>query len=250
LRIIIPVVILLLTAACAPAGEKDEASTTPEAEGMAGLESELQAANEGIRDLSERFAELNEQHEALADRLSDLEDELSRLQQENSVRERIALHRDLSNTVPVIRTCSTRLFVPSMDDLLSDSIRAGPFSIYGVDTNPSSYGHIAAANNARYPLEKAVIIVEQNVVATVVVPSELRPSLSLFYDRSNQSSETRRLISDGDVSTTFIGCSTGPTPFGGSFIVAGAQCAVVEVYVDYQRSPEQVLIPFGVDACG
>jgi hypothetical protein len=89
----------------------------------------------------------------------------------------------------------------------------------------------------------------------VVIPASERARLSLDYTSvpPRDARENLFRVADGASQVTFKACSPGygygpQTPFAGGFIVAGAQCARIDIYISASTRPIQRQIPFGVSA--
>lgn len=99
---------------------------------------------------------------------------------------------------------------------------------------------------------KALVGVATGTVVRVSVPTSERTRLSLYYitaDPRNAAGYYR--VVDGERDVTFDACAPGPgvartTQFAGYFIVAGAQCARIDVYTTASPQPLRRQIPFGV----
>ncbi|MGH2910346.1 MAG: hypothetical protein ACRDK8_13760 [Solirubrobacteraceae bacterium] len=97
---------------------------------------------------------------------------------------------------------------------------------------------------------KALAVVAAGRSIQVVVPVAERARLSLTYAGFHPGPYR---VADGASAVTFRPCARGQYPgdqtqFAGGFIVARAQCAVIDVYVPGQRTPLRRQIPFGVPA--
>ncbi len=110
---------------------------------------------------------------------------------------------------------------------------------------------LAPHNGLALPV-KALVSVASGTVVRVSVPTSERTRLSLYYitaDPRNAAGYYR--VADGERDVTFDACAAGPgvartTQFAGYFIVAGAQCARVDIYTSTSRQPLRRQIPFGV----
>lgn len=99
---------------------------------------------------------------------------------------------------------------------------------------------------------KALVGVTIGTVVRVSVPASERTRLSLYYitaDPRNAAGYYR--VADGEREVTFDACAPGPgvphtTQFAGYFIVAGAQCARINIYAGTTSRPLRRQIPFGV----
>jgi len=103
---------------------------------------------------------------------------------------------------------------------------------------------------------ESLVAVTDGSLARVGIPASEGERLSLDYtDLQPRTAAGRYRVSDGAQQVTFRACSRGSTEgpsslFEGGFIVAGAQCATVDVYADEVAGgpPIERRIPFGVPA--
>ena len=99
---------------------------------------------------------------------------------------------------------------------------------------------------------KGLVAVSRGHVVRVVVPAFERTRLSLDYTtlqpRAMISGYAYYRVSDGANEAVFHACPQGDrwTPFAGFFIVAGAQCAVLDIYTTASTQPLVRRVPFGV----
>jgi hypothetical protein len=103
------------------------------------------------------------------------------------------------------------------------------------------------------PALKVLAVVDAGAAVRVSVPPDERARLSLaFTYPSPTPTHDHFPIGDGATDVTFVPCSRaylhGPTQFTGLFIVAGAQCARLDVYPGSARRPIVRQVPFGVPA--
>ena len=103
------------------------------------------------------------------------------------------------------------------------------------------------------PAVKAMVEVTGGAIGRVVIPANERARLSLDYTSVPPRDARQDLfrVADGASQVTFKACSPGfgsPTQFAGGFIVAGAQCARVDIYTSANGLPIRRQIPFGVPA--
>ena len=115
---------------------------------------------------------------------------------------------------------------------------------------PASY----APAHGLAPSVKALVIVNAGATVRVRIPANERARLSLDYTyiqtlRSMNHGEYLRVV-DGASQVTFRACArgpgVGPTQFAGGIIVAGAQCARIDIYTSASNRPLVRQIPFGV----
>jgi hypothetical protein len=103
---------------------------------------------------------------------------------------------------------------------------------------------------------KALVAVNAGTVVWVRIPASERMRLSLDYTYiqtgRNTSQGTYFRVADGASQVTFKACSlaqnpTGqPSQFAGGFIVAGAQCARIDIYTSAKSRPLVRQLPLGV----
>jgi len=102
---------------------------------------------------------------------------------------------------------------------------------------------------------KALIAVSLGHVVRVVIPTVERSRLSMDYTfiptRAVLDGYGYFRVSDGASQVTFRSCSPGSyhdpqTAFAGAFLVAGTQCARIDIYVGSSSTPLRRQIPFGV----
>jgi hypothetical protein len=105
---------------------------------------------------------------------------------------------------------------------------------------------------------KALVAVRSGRVVRVVIPANERARLSLDYTYLPPRATIAYVayvdyfrVSDGASQVTFHACAPGSgngpeTPFAGGFIVAGAQCGVIDIYTSAITAPIRRQIPFGV----
>ena len=116
--------------------------------------------------------------------------------------------------------------------------------------HPASY----APTHGLAPSVKALVLVNAGTSVRVSIPASERGRLSLDYTyiqtlRSLNNGEYLR-VADGASQVTFRACArgpgVGPTQFAGGIIVAGAQCARIDIYTSAGNRPLVRQIPFGV----
>ena len=103
---------------------------------------------------------------------------------------------------------------------------------------------------------KALVAVNAGTVVRVRIPASERTRLALDYTYIQTGRNTKQgtyfRVADGASQVTFKACSlaqnpTGqPSQFAGGFIVAGAQCARIDIYTSNSSRPLVRQIPFGV----
>jgi hypothetical protein len=100
--------------------------------------------------------------------------------------------------------------------------------------------------------EKSLIAVNDGATVTISVPPDERRRLSLDYTYIRpRTAAGRYRVADGTSEVTFHACPPGSndspsSQFAGGFIVAGAQCARIDVQVGGDAARLERRIPFGV----
>ena len=114
---------------------------------------------------------------------------------------------------------------------------------------PPSY----APRHGLAPSQKALVVLNAGAVVRVSIPANERARLSLDYTYIQpRDSAGRHRVADGASQVTFKACAPGSNAgdtlslFDGGFIVAGAQCALVDIYTSASSQPLRRQIPFGV----
>ena len=132
------------------------------------------------------------------------------------------------------------------------TITAGGIAWFGLGDASYPPGTLTP-HNGLAPAVKSMAVVEDRTQVRVVIPAAERQRLSLDYSnvlpRDPQQSLFR--VSDGAYQVTFDGCSKflaggANTLFAGGFIVAGPQCATIDVYTSPDGTRVVQRIPFGV----
>ncbi|HEY5197490.1 MAG TPA: hypothetical protein VIJ51_10740 [Solirubrobacteraceae bacterium] len=160
--------------------------------------------------------------------------------------------------------CATTVFSPGQTwpnhwpRPLVNTIVAGPIAwpgILALATDAAGRGGPPATTYApRHGLAFAqdnLAAVTDGAVVTLSIPADERQRLSLDYTYIPPRADGRFQVADGASQVTFRGCSPGSNDapsslFEGGFIVAGAQCAQIDVYVRPTSRPLVRRIPFGV----
>jgi len=101
---------------------------------------------------------------------------------------------------------------------------------------------------------KALVAVDDGGVVRVSIPATERGRLSLDYTYIQPRNPNRPdpyRVADGAREVTFRACAPGSndapsTLYAGGFIVAGAQCARIDIYASVSDPPLRRQIPFGV----
>ena len=107
-----------------------------------------------------------------------------------------------------------------------------------------------SGRNGRYFLQKALAVVEAGALVKMEVPESARDRLALSYGLSGRS-DNLYALADGHPTWALRACDDTETQFNGGFIVAGAQCAPLDVFVEGQSAPIRVTLSFGMgkDGC-
>ena len=101
------------------------------------------------------------------------------------------------------------------------------------------------------PGVKALIVVAAGAVVRVGIPANESARLSLDYSNVPPRNARQNLfrVADGASRVTFKACASGQGPqteFAGGFLVAGAQCARIDIYTSVSNRPIRRQIAFGV----
>jgi hypothetical protein len=134
------------------------------------------------------------------------------------------------------------------------TIAAGPIAWLFLGRAGPHLGRLAPRHGLA-PAVKAMVEVAAGAVVRVVIPVNERVRLSLDYTSVPPRDARQNLfrVADGASQVTFRACSPvsgeGPqTQFAGGFIVAGAHCALIDIYMRASNQPIRRQIPFGVPA--
>jgi hypothetical protein len=160
-------------------------------------------------------------------------------------------------TAPFIRGCDSSVFGMLARGWRDDALVIGPlaFAYLPSFASPKSR-HLFRAPGGRYRGQKVLAIVETGPDVTVRVPAWEQDRLSLLYGPAG-SKLGRFNVSEGESSVRFVPCNRGESPFGtspilqretqfnGGFIVAGAQCAALDISVGDGAS-QRVWVSFGM----
>jgi hypothetical protein len=163
-----------------------------------------------------------------------------------------------------VRTCETsvygRLDAPAWR---KHSTNAGPLSFYYADQYAqmasSDFGPVSG-RKGHYQGLKLLVLVRPGGVATVVLPEAERRYSALIYNPAAWNDSNAYRIKDGDSAVTFEACKRGQTPpeggpvnamtqFNGGFVVAGARCVPIEVFVRGQERSIRTSLSFGSGRC-
>jgi hypothetical protein len=163
----------------------------------------------------------------------------------------------------VVRTCESSVYGRLDPSWRQHSIIAGPVSFYYADENErrsaSEFAPVPGSGD-RYGGQKMEILVRPDAVATVVVPEAERRSVALLYDPADWNDLNAYRIDQGESAVMFRACkegqgspSGGPpnamTQFNGAFVVAGARCVPVDIFVRGRRQSIRVTLSFAAGRC-
>jgi hypothetical protein len=150
-----------------------------------------------------------------------------------------------------VRNCRTAVYGKLAQSTRKDAVTAGPVSLLALGGERPA--EVEPAGEV-----KVLVLIQTGQSATVVVPKGERGRLSLLYDLGPGPNRPLRL-SDGTVSARFNACTASEdwvegkpypdeheTQFNGGFFVRGAQCAMLEVWVDEQARPARVGLGVGI----
>jgi hypothetical protein len=108
---------------------------------------------------------------------------------------------------------------------------------------------LRAAAPGAHAVAGTAVVVEAGHTATLSVPAEFRGRISLSYTRQSHDRERPPAwgalrVADGDHTVTFRACRDRETHWIGGFVVAGAQCAPLDIIVDGLKTRRN--LAFGV----
>jgi hypothetical protein len=160
--------------------------------------------------------------------------------------------------------CETSVY-GTLDDPAwrTHSVIAGPLVFYSADQyaeQPASLFGPLAGNNGYYAGQKLLVLVRRGAVVTVVVPESVRRYAALLYSPAAWNDRNAYKIEDGESAVRFKACKKGETApvggplnamtqFNGGFVVAGARCAPLEVFVRGEQRLIPIKLSFGVGRC-
>jgi hypothetical protein len=148
-----------------------------------------------------------------------------------------------------IRECDSAVFGTLASNWRDYATRAGTLSWLGVSGYATDRPAAFADRDGRYLFKKALVVVEPGALVVVEVPDNERDRLSLYYSASGTRPDNLYEIGEGKPTWAFRGCDDTPTQFNGGFIVGGAQCAALDVFMSGKWKPVRVFLPFGRRAC-
>jgi hypothetical protein len=168
-----------------------------------------------------------------------------------------------AGTQSVTVACANRVIGPLPRDWRSPSngtLAAGPIAWPGARWVATAPPTRYALQRGLAPGEKALAVVNAGAIVRVSIPASERARLSLNYtyipnrgQAAPGSGTPLYRLADGASNVTFKACPPQsnveqPSEFAGSFIVAGAQCARIDIYTSTRNRPLRRQIPFGVPA--
>jgi hypothetical protein len=150
------------------------------------------------------------------------------------------------------RTCGTGVSGALQRGWRSSTIRAGSVWIYfwgavrnGGHTGVLPASRFAAVSPGEFNGWKTMVIVPAGHSVIVRVASASLPRLRLAFQLP-ESAPSR--LAEGQVADRFVPCSSGRTYFNGGLIVAGAQCARLEVS-GRTATPVRLVVALGRHHC-
>lgn len=160
------------------------------------------------------------------------------------------------------RTCKTNVRgTLDASDWRRNSIVAGPLVFYygkQFSTQEPSLFAPLPGKEGYYAGQKLLILLHPGTVATVAVSNEERRLAALLYDPAGWNDRNAYRIVDGQRAVSFHACKgktaqTGRpldamTQFNGGFVVAGARCLALNVFVP-EEPAITVELPFGTPRC-
>jgi hypothetical protein len=150
-----------------------------------------------------------------------------------------------------VRDCRTAVYGRLAPSTRKNAVTVGPVSVLAV-------GGKRPAEVEPSGIVKVLMLIQTGRTATVVVPAGERERLSLLYDSGPGPKRPLRL-SDGTSSVRFDACGASEewaegkpypdereTQFNGGVFVRGAQCAMLDVWVDGQAGPSPLGLGLGI----
>jgi hypothetical protein len=111
-----------------------------------------------------------------------------------------------------------------------------------------------------YLADEMVFVVRGDRAVTVAIPESDRGHASLLFDTITSRVEGADVefverfglaqVSDGRFAVRVEPCRSWPTLFGRGFVVTGARCLPLDVWVDGEAQPMRTLISFAAGGCG
>jgi hypothetical protein len=144
-----------------------------------------------------------------------------------------------------IRECGSAVFGTLAPDWREHAAIAGPLAWLGVSGYARDSAATFAVQDGRYFFKKALAVVERGALVKIVVPESERTRLALFYSASGTRPDNLYKVSEGESTWALRACEDTETQFNGGFIVGGAQCAALDVFLEGKNRPIRVFIPFG-----
>jgi hypothetical protein len=143
------------------------------------------------------------------------------------------------------------------------STNAGPLFFYYSDQYAQMASSELAPVSGRkgyYRGQKLLVLVRPGAVVTVVLPESVRRYAALIYNPADWNDRNAYRVEDGESAVTFKACKKGETPsdagpvnamtqFNGGFVVAGARCVPIEVFVPGQGRSIRTTLSFGRGRC-
>lgn len=142
------------------------------------------------------------------------------------------------------RGCESAVFGTLASDWRQYATIAGPLAWLGISGYATDPPATFAIQDGRYLFKKALAVVERGALVKIVVPESERTRLSLSYGVSGRPDNLYK-ISEGKSTWALRACEDAETQFNGGFIVGGAQCAALDVFMEGKSQPIRVFIPFG-----
>jgi hypothetical protein len=163
-----------------------------------------------------------------------------------------------------VRTCEMSVYgTLDAPDWRKHSTNAGPLFFYYADqfaqVASSQFDPVSGKKNY-YPGQKLLVLIRPGEAATVVLPESGRRYAALIYNPADWNDRNAYRIEDGESAVTFEGCQKGESPpeggpvnamtqFNGGFVVAGARCVPIEVFVQGQERSIRTTLSFGKGHC-
>ena len=252
---------VLVVGGCAPGDEPASDSVAPIASSSSQppvtppteltlLRDELLAAQDAASAAEERAANAEAEGSGLEERLSGTLGELDRLRELNGrISEQLRLLSALQRQASRAQGLESLLLTNPRDvasvrdgcgvegslaeDYLERSVVVGPLALLLLPQEAER----PASEFAPVGVSKVVAVVDAGQTVTVVVPARSRHDVALTY------------ASSAEPAVTFSACDERTAQFPGGFVVAGAQCVRLDVWVGDAEDPVSVTVSFGAGSC-
>jgi hypothetical protein len=127
-------------------------------------------------------------------------------------------------------------FTPDTNDIV-----VGPLAFVGILNHAPTWEFASTPDGIKVPIS-----LERDTVVTLVVPETERDHVALAYGPIGLHSVS---VADAYRSVRFEACDGQRTGWSGGFIVADPRCVTLHVWVENEKRPHTVVIPFGTGNC-